>query len=68
MSASGSTMLTTHLKIWIIAFHVQNSSKLRKSKSVLEFATPLKKRFVPIITLGPADVCNLLFRDFLEEK
>ena len=24
---SGSTMLTTHLKIWIIAFHVQNSSK-----------------------------------------
>ena len=25
--ASGCTMLTTHLKIWIIAFHVQNSRK-----------------------------------------
>ena len=32
-----------------------------KSKSVLEFAIPLKKRFVPSKKLGPGDVCNLQY-------
>ena len=57
-------------KIRIIAFHVQNSRKyaLGKSKSVLEFATPLKKRFIPSIKLGPGDVYNLLFGGSFEEN
>ena len=71
MSASGCTMLTSHLKIWIIVFHVQNSRKwhaLGKSKSVLELAIPLKKNLVPSINVGPGAVCNLLFWGFFEEN
>ena len=51
--------------------HIQNSRKwhaLGKSKSVLEFATPLKKTFVPSVKLGPGDVCNLLLLGFFEEN
>ena len=61
-------------KIWIIALHiyifkiVANDMPWDKSKSVLEFATPLKKRFVPSVKLGPGDVCNLLLLGFFEEN
>ena len=41
-----------------------------RNLSVLEFATPLKKRLVSSIKLGPGDVhaCNLLLFDFFEEN
>ena len=56
MSASCCTMLTTHVKVWTIAFHVQNSRNLhalRKSKSVLEFEILLNVRFVLSMKLRP---------------
>ena len=36
--------------------------------SVIEIATPLMKRFVPSIKLGPGDVCKLLLLGFFEEN
>ena len=71
ISASGCTMLTTHLKYGSLLFMfkiVANDMPWGKSKSVLEFVTPLKKRFVPSIKLGPGDVYNLLFGGPYEEN
>ena len=66
MSASGCTILTTHLKYGSLLFMFKIVANDMPWENQNLFY--LKKRIVPSIKLGPGDVYNLLFADSFEEN